>query len=58
MEQVFERGEASGYKEIQTPLTIVTIDGLLTSTFLNMVVVPTLYRRFGPEVVSEKGRGL
>ncbi len=34
-------------KEIQTPLAIVTIGGLLTSTFLNMVVVPVLFTRFG-----------
>ncbi|WP_146032019.1 efflux RND transporter permease subunit, partial [Salinibacter ruber] len=34
-------------KEIQTPLAIVTIGGLLTSTFLNMVVVPVLFDRFG-----------
>ncbi|MCS4047609.1 CzcA family heavy metal efflux pump [Salinibacter ruber] len=38
-------GEAG--KEIQTPLAIVTIGGLLTSTFLNMVVVPVLFDRFG-----------
>ncbi|MBB4062810.1 Cu/Ag efflux pump CusA, partial [Salinibacter ruber] len=30
-----------------TPLAIVTIGGLLTSTFLNMVVVPVLFDRFG-----------
>ncbi|WP_103019833.1 efflux RND transporter permease subunit [Salinibacter altiplanensis] len=34
-------------KEIQTPLAIVTIGGLLTSTFLNMVVVPVLFDQFG-----------
>jgi Cu/Ag efflux pump CusA len=34
-------------KEIQTPLAIVTISGLLTSTFLNMVVVPVLFDQFG-----------
>jgi Cu/Ag efflux pump CusA len=36
-------------KEIQTPLAIVTIGGLLTSTFLNMVVVPVLFDRFGDQ---------
>jgi Cu/Ag efflux pump CusA len=34
-------------KEIQTPLAIVTIGGLITSTFLNMVVVPVLFDQFG-----------
>ncbi len=34
-------------KEIQTPLAIVTIGGLLTSTLLNMIVVPVLFDRFG-----------
>ena len=33
--------------EIQTPMAIVILCGLITSTFLNMVVVPTLYYRFG-----------
>lgn len=34
-------------KEIQTPMAIVILGGLLTSTFLNMVVVPVLFLRFG-----------
>jgi len=34
-------------KEIQTPLGIVTIGGLLTSTVLNMLVVPVLFDQFG-----------
>lgn len=32
--------------EIQKPLAIVVIGGLITSTLLTLVVVPTLYRRF------------
>ncbi len=34
-------------KEIQTPMAIVVLGGLLTSTALNMIVVPALYLRFG-----------
>jgi cobalt-zinc-cadmium resistance protein CzcA len=32
--------------EIQRPLAIVVIGGLITSTLLTLVVVPTLYRKF------------
>jgi len=33
--------------EIQKPMAIVILGGLLTSMFLNMLVVPALYLRFG-----------
>jgi len=33
--------------EIQAPMAIVILCGLLTSTALNMIVVPALYSRFG-----------
>src|SRR5712671_6042422 len=33
--------------EIQTPMAIVILCGLATSTLLNMVVVPTMYLRYG-----------
>ncbi len=33
-------------KEIERPLAIVILGGLFTSTFLNMIVVPSLFRRF------------
>jgi Cu/Ag efflux pump CusA len=33
--------------EIQTPMAIVILCGLTTSTLLNMLVVPTLYLRYG-----------
>ena len=32
--------------EVQRPLAIVVIGGLITSTLLTLVVVPTLYRFF------------
>jgi CzcA family heavy metal efflux pump len=40
----FSRG-VSG-RELQQPLAVVILGGLMTSTFLNMVVVPTLYRAY------------
>jgi Cu/Ag efflux pump CusA len=41
--------------EIQTPMAIVILCGLTTSTILNMAVVPTLYLRYGkPRVRSEE----
>jgi Cu/Ag efflux pump CusA len=40
------RGGQSG-SEIQTPMAIVILCGLATSTLLNMFVVPTLYLRYG-----------
>jgi CzcA family heavy metal efflux pump len=33
--------------EIQSPMAVVILGGLLTSTFLNLLVVPILFRRFG-----------
>jgi CzcA family heavy metal efflux pump len=39
-------GGQSG-SEIQTPMAIVILCGLISSTFLNMAVVPTLYLRYG-----------
>jgi len=33
--------------EIQAPMAIVILCGLVTSTALNMVVLPALYLRFG-----------
>ncbi|MBK6766724.1 MAG: efflux RND transporter permease subunit [bacterium] len=37
-------------KEIQTPMAIVILGGLLTSTALNMVVIPTLYLKYGNRI--------
>ncbi len=33
--------------EIQAPMAVVILWGLLSSTALNMFVVPALYRRYG-----------
>jgi CzcA family heavy metal efflux pump len=42
-------GGQSG-SEIQTPMAIVILCGLVTSTILNMVVVPALYLKYGEPV--------
>jgi len=34
-------------KEIQQPLAVVILGGIVTSTFLNMVVIPALYLKYG-----------
>ena len=39
--------------EIQTPMAWVILFGLISSTFLNMMVVPALYLRFGRPVKLE-----
>ncbi|PAW84542.1 MAG: CusA/CzcA family heavy metal efflux RND transporter [Pedosphaera sp. Tous-C6FEB] len=39
--------------EIQKPMAIVILGGLLTSMFLNMLVVPALYLRFGRPAKGE-----
>jgi Cu/Ag efflux pump CusA len=40
-------GGGKAGSEIQTPMAIVILCGLASSTLLNMVVVPTLYLRYG-----------
>jgi Cu/Ag efflux pump CusA len=44
------RGGHKPGSEIQTPMAIVILFGLLSSMLLNMIVVPTLYLRFGRPV--------
>jgi CzcA family heavy metal efflux pump len=45
--------------EIQAPMAIVILFGLLSSTALNMIVLPSLYLRFGSSVNAPRpdGRG-
>ena len=38
--------------EIQSPMAEVILGGLLTSTFLNLVVVPVLFARWGADLPS------
>ena len=48
---VFATGPGS---EIQKPLAIVVIGGLVTSTLLTLVLLPILYRRFGFSKTTEE----
>jgi len=41
-------------RELEQPMAVVIIGGLMTSTFLNMVVLPTLFLKFGREVEPEQ----
>jgi cobalt-zinc-cadmium resistance protein CzcA len=36
--------------EVQRPLAVVVIGGLITSTLLTLVVLPVLYRWFDPAI--------
>jgi cobalt-zinc-cadmium resistance protein CzcA len=38
--------------EIQRPLAIVVIGGLVSSTLLTLILLPNLFRRFGVERVQ------
>lgn len=39
-------------REIQQPMAVVILGGIFTSTFLNMIVIPALFLKFGGAVVS------
>ena len=39
-------------REIQQPMAVVILGGIVTSTFLNMVVIPALYLRYGQAVAT------
>jgi CzcA family heavy metal efflux pump len=40
-------GSGEPGKEIQQPMAVVILGGIVTSTFLNMVVIPALYLKYG-----------
>jgi Cu/Ag efflux pump CusA len=44
-------------REIQAPMAVVILCGLLSSTALNMFVVPALYRRFGAAASAPTAAG-
>jgi copper/silver efflux system protein len=39
-------------REIQQPMAVVILGGIVTSTFLNMIVIPALYLRYGQAVAT------
>ena len=39
-------------KEIQQPMALVILGGIVTSTFLNMIVLPALYMKYGARPTS------
>jgi len=43
--------------EIQRPMAIVVIGGMVSSTFLTLVLLPLLYRRFGLSSPSPRAAG-
>jgi CzcA family heavy metal efflux pump len=45
-------------KEIQQPMAVVILGGIVTSTFLNMIVIPVLYLQFGRTTVAADEREL
>jgi CzcA family heavy metal efflux pump len=44
-------------KEIQQPMAVVILGGIVTSTFLNMVVIPALYLKYGRAEVTQEEYG-
>ncbi|MEW6732335.1 MAG: efflux RND transporter permease subunit [Acidobacteriota bacterium] len=40
-------GKGEPGKEIQQPMAVVILGGIVTSTFLNMIVIPALYLKYG-----------
>ena len=54
MPLVLAAGEAGN--EIQAPMGIVILGGLLTSTVLNMLVVPVLFKMFGRPSPAQEGK--
>ncbi len=43
-------------KEIQQPMAVVILGGIVTSTFLKMIVIPALYLKFGRDEARAPSR--
>jgi CzcA family heavy metal efflux pump len=50
-------GKGEPGKEIHQPMAIVILGGIVTSTFLNMIVIPALYLKYGRAEVAATDRG-
>ena len=51
-------GKGEPGKEIQQPMAVVILGGIVTSTFLNMIVIPVLYLKYGHAVARKTSSGL
>jgi cobalt-zinc-cadmium resistance protein CzcA len=40
--------------EVQRPLAVVVVFGLLSSTFLTLALIPSLYGWFAPKLAEDK----
>ncbi len=49
-------GKGDPGKEIQQPMAVVILGGIITSTLLNMVVIPALYLKFGRVEAKEPAK--
>jgi CzcA family heavy metal efflux pump len=45
-------------REIQQPMAVVILGGIITSTFLNMIVIPALYLKYGKATAQAPSRDL
>jgi Cu/Ag efflux pump CusA len=45
-------GSGEAGREIEGPMALVILGGLATSTALNLIVLPVLYRHFGHRVLA------
>ena len=45
-------------KEIQQPMAVVILGGIVTSTLLNMMVIPALFSKYGRAVAVAPDREL
>ncbi|MEP7273560.1 MAG: efflux RND transporter permease subunit, partial [Acidobacteriota bacterium] len=43
-------------REIQQPMAVVILGGIVTSTFLNMIVIPALYLKYGTATAASSAR--
>jgi Cu/Ag efflux pump CusA len=51
-------GKGDPGKEIQQPMAVVILGGIITSTLLNMIVIPALYLKFGRLEAKETSKEL